>query len=103
MAFSTPLFLLYANCRGSSLPSVCLSTWCNIILSKHFMIMGVRATGQKSLSSTGLGLFGTGLIIDFFHRAGMVFELTDKLNSLAITPACIQYPTAEVIRPCKLS
>ena len=48
------------------------------------MIMGVIATGRKSLSSTGLGLLGTGQIIDFIHRAGMVFELIDKLNSLAV-------------------
>ena len=50
------------------------------------MIMGVRATGRKSLNSTGLGLLGTGLIIDFFHRAGMAFELNDRLNSLAKIP-----------------
>ena len=52
---------------------------------KAFHDNGVRATGRKSLSSTGLGLSDTGQIIDFFHRAGMVFELIDKLNSLAKT------------------
>ena len=85
MAYYTPLFLLYANYRGSSLLSVCLSKWCNIILLKHFMIMGVRETGRKSLSSTGLGISGTEQIIDFFHRAGMVFEVIDNLNKYAFS------------------
>ena len=66
------------------------------------MIMGIRTTGRKSLSSIGLGLLGTGQIIDFFHRAGMVFEMIDKLNSLAKTPDSCSLHTFSTL-PLRLS
>ena len=39
----------------------------------------------KVVKLNWIGSLGIGRIIDFFHRAGMVFELIDKLNSLAKT------------------
>ena len=41
---------------------------CSCPFSKHFISTGVSAIGLKSFISLGLVIFGTGVIIAYFHR-----------------------------------
>jgi hypothetical protein len=48
-----------------------------MVFSKHFITMGVRETGLKSLFSFGQGFLGTGVIMAFFQMDGRGWESTD--------------------------
>ena len=55
--------------------------------SRHFMTSDVSAIGQKSLDSVGLGSFGTGTIVDVFHKIGTVQRLREELKMSVNTGA----------------
>ena len=44
------------------------------------MTRDVSAIGRKSLDSVGLGSFGTGAIVDDFHRLGTFQRLREELK-----------------------
>ena len=80
VASSVDLFALYANCSGSS---ACLVWVCMLLrtnLSKHFITIGVKATGRKSFNSFGARDFGTGEMIEDFHSDGTTQSLSDQEN-----------------------
>ncbi len=63
MASSVDLLDLQANWYGSSIGGKHAFRWERTSLSKHFAIMGVRATGRKSLRATAPACFGTGTML----------------------------------------
>ena len=51
---------------------MCLFRCFKIILSKHFITIGVRATGLKSFIVNTFSFLGTGISFDVFQMLGMV-------------------------------
>src|SRR4029434_3244986 len=49
-------------------------------LSKHFMIVGVSATGRKSLRPAALECFGTGTMEVVLKHVGTAAWASDRLN-----------------------
>ena len=82
VASSVDLFALYANYSGSS---ACLVWVCMVLStnrSKHFITIGVKATGQKSFNSFGVRDFGTGGMIEVFQSDGTTQSLKDHENNM---------------------
>ena len=51
-----------------------------IILSKHFVTIGVKATGLKSFIVITFSFLGTGIIFEVFQMLGMEEVDKDRLN-----------------------
>ena len=86
----TPRLVLYANCKGSSLSSTSLFSSFNTNRSKHFIIIGVIATGRRLFISVNIGFFGTGIISAVFHVVGMLLCLRERLKRVVKIPASSQ-------------
>ena len=84
IASSTLLLALYANWQGSwrgdKQDDICLK----IIFSKHFMAMGVSATGLRSFKVDTFGFFGTGIISAVFQPIGTLWTFKERLNKLIL-------------------
>ena len=53
-----------------------------MILSKHFMMIAVRAIGLKSFLEVGIFIFGAGTISEVSHCTGIVWESMECWYSL---------------------
>ena len=62
---------------------MCLST----SFSKHFVIIGVSATGRKSLREVVSDFLGTGMMVADFRQAGMLSCSRERLKMLVKTGA----------------
>ena len=70
-ASSTPRSLLYANCKGSRKSARRFCSYDSTTLSNTFMMADVRATGRKSFTTFTVVFFGTGIIQEVLHKAGI--------------------------------
>ena len=55
--------------------------------SKHFIIIGVNATGRRLFISVNIGSFGTGIISAIFDVVGMLLCLRERLKRVVKIPA----------------
>jgi len=62
-------------------------------LSRRRERIGVKAIGRKSEQVEGLGTFGIGVMIAFFHWVGMTAEQRERLNRKVIGLAKLQAAT----------
>ena len=89
MASSVDRLVLYANCRGSRFAGRQFLMWRITSRSKHFIMIGVRATGRKSFKQAGFDFLGTGIIVALLRQVGTAAWLSDVLKmSVKTSDSC---------------
>ena len=75
----------YLPCRQTDVGQGPMGEWFCTSLSKHFITIGVSATGLKSFRLQREGILGIGIMVDVFRQEGVAAWARDRLKILVNT------------------